>query len=230
MECLCILSNNLTAFPWAWELDSSFHTSEDGQDSGESDGEEVVPMPKAGPSAAYQEFLNFLALGCHGSPLQGYPAVVVILSTIPSSVSDLLPKKNLTSHSQTLVPADQPSVLHDLFASFWAAIDGRALSSLDRSTTAAAFLSSLLECTVFLIRRLLGDAAAPTPNAHADAKSIAEEQVRRVWVEQLTNRLRLEESIFGTLLSQYLRSLESIDRGAFLVSTHSMDVCSLVAS
>lgn len=37
-------------------------------------------------SIAYREFLHFLELGCNGSPSQGYPAVVIILSTIPSSV------------------------------------------------------------------------------------------------------------------------------------------------
>lgn len=38
------------------------------------------------PSAAYREFLQFLELGCSGSPLQGYPTVIVIISTIPPSV------------------------------------------------------------------------------------------------------------------------------------------------
>lgn len=38
-------------------------------------------------SVAYAEFLQFLELGCSGSPTQGYPTIVIILSTIPSSVS-----------------------------------------------------------------------------------------------------------------------------------------------
>lgn len=37
-------------------------------------------------SGAYQEFLQFLELGCSGAPIQGYPTVVIILSTIPPSV------------------------------------------------------------------------------------------------------------------------------------------------
>jgi len=44
-------------------------------------------IPTAVTSTAYSEFLQFLELGCSGAPLHGYPAVVVILSTIPSSVS-----------------------------------------------------------------------------------------------------------------------------------------------
>ena len=39
------------------------------------------------PTLAYREFLQFLELGCSGSPLQGYPTVIIILSTIPPSVS-----------------------------------------------------------------------------------------------------------------------------------------------
>lgn len=38
-------------------------------------------------SHAFAEFLQFLQLGCSGSPVQGYPTIVVILSTVPSSVS-----------------------------------------------------------------------------------------------------------------------------------------------
>lgn len=37
-------------------------------------------------SAAYAEFQSFLSLGCNGSPAQGYPTILVILSTIPSEV------------------------------------------------------------------------------------------------------------------------------------------------
>jgi hypothetical protein len=34
----------------------------------------------------YDNFLRFLELGCGGSPSQGYPTLVVILSTIPNEV------------------------------------------------------------------------------------------------------------------------------------------------
>ena len=35
---------------------------------------------------AYREFLQFLELGCYGSPVQGYPTILIIVSTIPPSV------------------------------------------------------------------------------------------------------------------------------------------------
>jgi hypothetical protein len=63
----------------------------DESDEDESDTEDIVKKPAEGlsvtrPSRAYQEFLGFLESGCAGSPLQGYPTVVVVVSTIPSSV------------------------------------------------------------------------------------------------------------------------------------------------
>lgn len=47
-------------------------------------------MRKEHSSEAYREFLQFLELGCAGSPVDGYPTVLVVLSTIPSSVCSLL--------------------------------------------------------------------------------------------------------------------------------------------
>lgn len=38
-------------------------------------------------SHAYTEFRQFLELGCMGSPAEAYPAILVVLSTIPPSVS-----------------------------------------------------------------------------------------------------------------------------------------------
>lgn len=73
-------------FPESWELEIKAN-QEDLED--ESEDEEVTePSSKAVamPSLAYREFLQFLQNGCSGSPIQGYPTVVVILSTISSSV------------------------------------------------------------------------------------------------------------------------------------------------
>lgn len=77
---------------WVVEGEEDGHESDAEEDS--SDDEDAPKMPEkktvptmtAGPSPAYREFLQFLELGCSGSPVQGYPAVLIILSTIPSSV------------------------------------------------------------------------------------------------------------------------------------------------
>lgn len=67
-------------YPRCWELDARFRPDADQSDC-ESDADSGLP-----PSIAYKEFLRFLELGCRGSPRQGYPALVIVLSTIPHSV------------------------------------------------------------------------------------------------------------------------------------------------
>jgi hypothetical protein len=71
-------------YPQCWELDARFLPDADGSDS-ENEGDFDLP-----PSVAYKEFLRFLELGCRGSPRQGYPALVIVLSTIPLSVRLLI--------------------------------------------------------------------------------------------------------------------------------------------
>jgi hypothetical protein len=112
--CLVVIGNQTShlEFPNCWniELECSQVSLDQGgidlndddsddEDEGDDDEDEVDPEGGPGrgsqptaekstkPSLSYQEFLQFLQLGCLGSPVQGYPAVVVILSTIPSSVS-----------------------------------------------------------------------------------------------------------------------------------------------
>jgi E3 ubiquitin-protein ligase listerin len=88
-----------TEFPVAWELQRALDNNaseaqgdEEEEDEDESEVEDnLKKLPPEGvnitrPSHAYQEFLGFLESGCAGSPLRGYPAVVIIVSTIPSSV------------------------------------------------------------------------------------------------------------------------------------------------
>jgi len=83
------------------ELNRSYRKDEgggeEGADSAEDNGNHGVqgqesnktyecPPETIKPSLAYQDFLQFLQLGCSGSPVEGYPTVVITLSTIPSSV------------------------------------------------------------------------------------------------------------------------------------------------
>jgi hypothetical protein len=89
----------LKEFPNSWELElkaSQEDNDDDDEDNDEdnedneaaADGGSAKSKPTTTPtSVAYQEFLQFLQLGCSGSPVQGYPTVVVVLSTIPSTVS-----------------------------------------------------------------------------------------------------------------------------------------------
>ena len=85
-------------FPRTWEIDAAFdpqkanQSGSDEEDDDSSGEEEInaqtVPtqVSKDLRSPGFADFLQFLELGCGGSPLQGYPAVIVILSSIPPSV------------------------------------------------------------------------------------------------------------------------------------------------
>ncbi|KAI0316069.1 hypothetical protein OF83DRAFT_1284410 [Amylostereum chailletii] len=141
--CLTFLKEHPTA--WAQETTFQLTENKETDEEEESDEEEpkkVVAVPANVRSTAFQEFLQFLELGCAGSPVQGYPTVIIILSTIPSSV---------------LAQADGSHPITAFFASFWAAIDGRALSSLERVAASSAFLSSLLECITFIMPMPISD-------------------------------------------------------------------------
>lgn len=113
------------------------------------------------------------------------------------------------------------SPLRGLFTSFWAAIDGRALSSLDRTVASAAFLSSLLECLVFMCRRfinstpdertrLLPDGDEPP---EARLRQFVHTQVEEVWKELRLGRLKVETSTAGSLLARTFISLHDVDVG-----------------
>ena len=81
-----------TEYPHAWELERTAETRQDSADLESGDEEDLQVEDESGAekrSVAYENFLRFLELGCSGSPSQGYPTVVIILSTIPSTVNIL---------------------------------------------------------------------------------------------------------------------------------------------
>ncbi|KAG2132698.1 uncharacterized protein EDB93DRAFT_1323055 [Suillus bovinus] len=210
----------LKEFPNAWILEGAYEPDkhEDGDDS-DSDNEEsenkTSSTRKEHSSEAYRDFLQFLELGCAGSPIDGYPTVLVVLSTIPSSV--------IAASSRTGMPLD------DFFTSFWAAIDGHALNSLERKVPSAAFLSSLLECLVFFSRRLLGgshdhrvlsgsfsDGLAPNNTRSQDAADeLVKSQFTRIWQELKARRLRTDENDVGKLIASSLLSLHRLNTDLF---------------
>ncbi|KII91341.1 hypothetical protein PLICRDRAFT_38089 [Plicaturopsis crispa FD-325 SS-3] len=201
----------LKDFPSSWELERAFvHSaiSEDQEDndsdaSSDDEDEEVKLQPvkeqdtqHPGQSEAYREFLTFLELGCSGSPVQGYPTIVIILSTIPSSII-------ASQHVD-----DQTTSLDSFFTSFWAAVDGRALNSINRAETAAAFTASLLECTLFLVRRLQGEGAD-------EAKRIVHNQFTRLWDELASRKLRSDPQAAGEAMAKTLTGLHGMGAGLF---------------
>lgn len=85
-------------YPRSWEIDAAFELPKATESDSDEEDEEfdkeddnskqqpTIPVVHGGRSPGFADFLQFLELGCGGSPLQGYPAVLAFLHTIPSSV------------------------------------------------------------------------------------------------------------------------------------------------
>ncbi|KAH9941137.1 uncharacterized protein BXZ73DRAFT_75106 [Epithele typhae] len=211
----------LKAHPKSWILEATPEKDEDededeDEDGGSGDeGEESQPQlkpaePQLGQSHAYNEFLQFLATGCSGSPVQGYPTVLIILSTIPSAIIAL--------------SSEHP--LEVLFASFWSAVDARVLNSLDRVAASAAFLSSLLECLVFVTRRIINsqeDEAVSLIRSQSDQQVLREEavnsfvreQIKHFWEDFTSGTLKVSAKKAGTELGKTFITLHKLHPPSF---------------
>lgn len=135
-------------------------------------------------------------------------ASVLQLIIYYSITADIDPPQILL-HSDSGIPASP------FFASFWSAVDGRALSALDRTAASAAFLSALLECTAFVVRRVR-DARYMTGGSvyNEDAeKELVRAQYTRAWEESTSRKLRVEEGVAGELVAKSLVRLNRIDPG-----------------
>ena len=219
--------------PRAWEIDTAFdpqkanQSGSDEEDDGSSAGEEAnvqaVPthVGKDRRSPGFADFLQFLELGCGGSPLPGYPAVIVFLTSIPPSVGIHPPPSYYLSVNagvdltQILLHSDSGVPASPFFSSFWAAVDGRALSALDRTAASAAFLSSLLECTAFVVRRLRNAREKAVNSGYGEdaEKELVRAQYSRVWEECASRKLRVEEKVAGEMVAKNLVRLNEIDAG-----------------
>ncbi|KAF9477335.1 hypothetical protein BDN70DRAFT_881303 [Pholiota conissans] len=207
----------LKQFPQCWTLESNKEANdhEGSESEADSDGEQEAPKhassshPKVA-SPAYEEFLAFLRSGCSGSPLQGYPTVLIIVSSIPSSLIIATPSDSTS-----------PPLSH-FFAAFWEALESRALTSLHRVTVSAAFLSSLLECVVFLVKRIRHDdtrvsevelsAQGTSVSARTAGENLVRDQFARIWDALTSKKLKAEDRAAARLLAQTLESLLAVDQ------------------
>ncbi|CAE6481494.1 unnamed protein product [Rhizoctonia solani] len=117
------------------------------------------------------------------------------------------------------------SDLERLFTSFWAAYDGKALNVLprDREPTVKAFLSSLLDCIVFISRKVHAR-SAPSPGSEDTPPSQLEDALELVplkWISHILQGLfqgDLTQSISidaaGELIGGSLKKLELINLDA----------------
>jgi len=116
-----------------------------------------------------------------------------------------------------LLHSDSDVLASPFFSSFWAAVDGHALSALDRTAKSAAFLDALLECTAFVARRVRSARAEAGDGVYRDGaeKTLVRMQYTRVWEEYTSRRLRVEERVAGELIAKSLVRLNEIDTGIF---------------
>lgn len=128
-----------------------------------------------------------------------------------------------------IIAASSVQPLEDIFTSFWAAVDARVLNSLDRVAASTTFLSSLLECLVFLVRRVLiaspeearsllhGNIGDTVANVESAVKSILQEQTKRTWEELSSGRLKVEGKDAGGELAKTLGTLHKLRTGKCLL-------------
>ncbi|KAG8733555.1 hypothetical protein FRC11_005224 [Ceratobasidium sp. 423] len=179
----------------------------DNDDDSEDDAMETTTDRAAATTygqLAFSDFLHFLELGCQGSAIQSYPTIVIVLSTIPESIF---------SYNR--------SNLERLFTSFWAAYDGKALNVLprDREPTLRAFLSSLLDCVVFISRKL-HTLSTLSPGSGHNSVSQPEDTLELVpfeWIAHILKEIvqgdlaqNLSIDATGELLGNSVKKLESI--------------------
>jgi hypothetical protein len=129
-----------------------------------------------------------------------------------------------------------------LFNAFWKVLVTRVLSGLQahRSATSAAFLSALLECLVFLVKRVRsggeehwilvlasdggqhGEVDGMEERVYQGVQILVQEQVRRVWealaADSKTIGLRVEQRAAARLVGQMLVALCDLNKGTYITS------------
>ncbi|KAL1719117.1 hypothetical protein EV715DRAFT_272923 [Schizophyllum commune] len=174
----------LQEYPQTWEPTASGHESE--QD--EAEEEEGKALESSTDDSPFQILLTFLGLACGGSPVQGYPTVMLMLSTIPSTI---------------LFPDESLSPLYDLFTAFWSALPSLSSKGLAQQRLLAQqnLLTSVVECLAFCVRRWssLEDQADAEGQARK-LEDLIREQAGRAWDEQTSGSLAVKESMFADIV------------------------------
>ncbi|KAJ7199225.1 hypothetical protein GGX14DRAFT_468328 [Mycena pura] len=159
-------------------------------------------------AGAYEEFLTaFLSRACGGSPVTAYPSIVVVLSTVPTEIvnsGDSLfaafwaalggPPAIASFSPLPTPPADATSArIEDVPLTETEVVPAPALTTalpVARARAGAAYVSALLECAVFLVRRRRSgqssrhEAAGEQDGSDTAAESgnaVLTREIKRVW-------------------------------------------------
>jgi hypothetical protein len=141
----------------------------------------------------------------------------------PKLCSSYFPKRIHPSDDSIQIlfssPEDAPS---PFFTAFWAAVDGRALTSLHRTAAGAAFLSSLLECAILLIKRIQSSKERSQPTV--DETGWIKELFSRVWTELSDQKLKLEDRMLANIIPRTLGVLMDLSRIVFDVAWEALAI------
>ncbi|KAJ1030091.1 hypothetical protein NDA16_001004 [Ustilago loliicola] len=149
-------------------------------DTGSDDG---VKQANNGSSSspqkprAYVSFLQWLQSACGGAPHLGYSAVVVFISTIPSSI----------------LAHDDLDTVSDLLTNFFSALYSRPLDF--DPTGCRAFFASFTECVTFLALRMLRAGSETDKDNAASAKELVRVHFGAAWSELVLPKASLLSAV-----------------------------------
>ncbi|TRM62271.1 hypothetical protein BD626DRAFT_558116 [Schizophyllum amplum] len=176
----------LKEYPETWEPASPAHESDD--EGSDEDAETKGAAPQGADDPPFQLLLTFLGLACCGSPVQGYPTVMLMLSTIPTTV---------------LFPSADMALLAELFTAFWSALPSLSSKGLAQQRLLAQqkLVGSVMECLVFCVRRWSSLHRDGAPGVSGDndqaLEGLVREQFGRAWDEQASGGLSTKEAMFA---------------------------------
>lgn len=175
-----------------YDADSDDDEDEDDNDSDEEDDDDAasdtgsddgVKEANSGSSSSLRKpracasLLQWLQSACGGAPHLGYSAVLVFISTIPSSI----------------LPHDDLDAASDLLTNFFSALYSRPLDF--DPTGCRAFFASFTECVTFLAMRMLRADAKAGKDNDASAKELVRVHFGAAWSELLLPKASLLSAV-----------------------------------
>jgi hypothetical protein len=121
-----------------------------------------------------------------------------------------------------LFPRTLPAA-QDFFSAYWAAVDGHAITLLEKGTAPyMSFSASFLECLALVITRMYNvererlSAAqdqAPSGSTSNSEPSLLAQQIGLFWKGCLKNTLSVRAEELGLLFNKLLSRLQNVDEG-----------------
>ena len=149
------------------------------QDTAAEDGQMSESTEGLGRSKAYQGFLSWLEAACGNAPALGFPAVIVLVST--------LVEKLLSGGSAS-------AEIEELFSRFYGALKSRAIDA--NPAGARAFIGSFCETLIFVARRAIEH---EQPNL---AKDLTSKHVLQIWRQLVLAGAKLQPESISSAVAE----------------------------